>query len=75
MAGFLTWLHADVRYGYTLSFEPEFAPESPGITLLYAVLRQSLSEDRSFDFLTGEQAFKVRFATDRRMLFRLSATR
>jgi CelD/BcsL family acetyltransferase involved in cellulose biosynthesis len=71
MAGFLTWVQPRTVYGYTLSFDPEFAHDSPGITLLYAVVREALAQGRQFDFLTGEQGFKLRFATRERRLFTL----
>lgn len=69
-AGFLTWAQPDLRLGYTLSFDPLFARHSPGIKLLYAVLRRSLSEGRGFDFLTGSQAFKLRFANAAQRLWK-----
>ncbi len=62
-SGFLTWAQPQLRYGYTLSFEAAAARHSPGIKLLYAVLRASVAEGRGFDFLTGGQSFKLRFAS------------
>ncbi len=70
-AGFLTWRHGHTRYGYMLAYDLARARFSPGIKLLYAVLRQSLAEGMRFDFLTGEQGFKLRFATGQEQLLRL----
>ncbi len=70
-AGFLTFLTPAVRYGYLLAFDPEAARCSPAIALLYFVLRRTVGEGREFDFLTGEQAYKLRFANAARRLWRL----
>lgn len=70
-AGFLTWRGTGVRYGYLLAFAPEFARFSPGVLLLYHVLRECQREGREMDFLTGDQPFKLRFAAGRRDLFHL----
>lgn len=68
-AGFLTWRDRDVRYGYLLAFDARFARLSPGILLLYYVLRAGGEEGLRMDFLTGEQDFKLRFADGARRLF------
>lgn len=72
-AGLVTFLLPPVRYGYLLAFAAEMASASPGITLLYFVLRATIGEGMDFDFLTGEQPFKLRFANAARRLlqFRL----
>lgn len=70
IAGLLCWLHAGTRYAYTICHDPEFNLISPGILLLFAVLRFTMEERLRFDFLTGEQAFKQRFATHREPLWR-----
>lgn len=75
VAGFLTFLAASVRYGYLLAFDPAQARQSPAIELLYFVLRQTAAEGRDFDFLTGEQAYKLRFANASRPLLRLQVRR
>jgi len=63
LAALLCWRAPRVRYGYTIGFDPRWAALSPGILVLYAVLRHTMKEGRSFNFLTGEQAYKLRFAT------------
>lgn len=75
IAGFLTFLMAPVRYGYLLAFDPAQARQSPAIELLYFVLRQTVAEGRAFDFLTGEQGYKLRFANGSRPLLRLQVPR
>jgi CelD/BcsL family acetyltransferase involved in cellulose biosynthesis len=72
-AGFLTWRFGHTRYGYTLAHDPARAKYSPGAKLLYAVLARSLDQGLRFDFLTGEQDFKLRLATGRVPLWRLES--
>ncbi len=70
LAALLCWRGQRVRYAYTISYEPRAAALSPGVLALYGVLRHTMSEGRSFNFLTGEQEFKLRFATHREQLLR-----
>lgn len=70
VAGLLCWLTPQVRYAYTIAYHPEAAAISPGILALYALLRHTRREGRAFNFLTGEQTFKQRFATAREELLR-----
>ncbi|MGH9468294.1 MAG: GNAT family N-acetyltransferase [Terriglobales bacterium] len=70
LAGLLCWVSPAMRYAYTISYDATFAALSPGVLALYALLRHTMREGRSFNFLTGEQAFKQRFATDRELLQR-----
>jgi CelD/BcsL family acetyltransferase involved in cellulose biosynthesis len=37
---------------------------SPGVSLLYIVIRQAQAHGLDFDFMTGEQPYKMRFATE-----------
>ncbi|MGH9481590.1 MAG: GNAT family N-acetyltransferase [Terriglobales bacterium] len=75
LAALLCWRTAAVRYAYTLSYEQRCAALSPGVLLLYAVVRQTMNQRRAFNFLTGDQAFKLRLATDRDPLLRFSHRR
>ncbi len=68
-AALLTWSQPGLRLGYTLSFDPAVARHSPGVKLLYAVLRRTVAEGRGFDFLTGSQPFKLRFASGAQRLW------
>lgn len=62
LAGILCWVSPSLRYAYTIGYDAAAAPLSPGILALYALLRHTMREGRGFNFLTGEQAFKQRFA-------------
>jgi hypothetical protein len=70
LAAMLCWRSAAVRYAYTISYDARAAALSPGVLALYGVLRHTMNEGRSFNFLTGEQEFKLRFATHREPLLR-----
>lgn len=74
-AGLLTFLLPPVRYGYLLAFAAEMAAASPGITLLYFVLRATIGAGMDFDFLTGAQAYKLRFANATRRLLQFRVQR
>lgn len=73
LAGLLCWLAPALRYAYTIAYEPLAAALSPGILALYALLRHTMREGRGFNFLTGEQDFKLRFATGREPLLRYAS--
>lgn len=75
IAGLLSWRSGSVRYAYTISYSGHAAAMSPGILLLYGVLCDSVAEGLQFDFLTGEQPFKLRFADAHRRLLRLRKRR
>ena len=75
MSGLLCWRFNATRYAYMISYDPELAPLSPGILLLFAVVRLTMRAGLNFDFLTGEQAFKQRFATHRETLWRFRRQR
>lgn len=61
----LAWTTPCARFAYTIAYERQAASLSPGMLLLYAVVCRSMDERRDFNFLTGEQAFKLRLATGR----------
>ena len=62
------------RRFYTGWFSPELEKHSPALSLIYEVTRQSLAEGLDCDYMTGEQAYKMRLATSAVPLFRLRAT-
>jgi hypothetical protein len=70
LAALLCWRDARLRYAYTIGHDARAAALSPGILALYGVLRHTMNEGRAFNFLTGEQEFKLRFATHREPLLR-----
>lgn len=74
-AGLLCWRSTPVRYAYTISYRSDAAAMSPGVLLLYGVLCDSAAQGLCFDFLTGEQPFKLRFSDARRSLLRLRRRR
>lgn len=73
LAGLLCWKSATIRYAYTIAYDASFAALSPGILALYALLRHTMREGCGFNFLTGEQEFKLRFATGRDALLRYAS--
>ncbi|MGH9486883.1 MAG: GNAT family N-acetyltransferase [Terriglobales bacterium] len=70
LAALLCWISPTTRYAYTISYDAAAAALSPGVLALYALLRHTMREGREFNFLTGEQAFKQRFATRTEQLLR-----
>ncbi|HEY7855389.1 MAG TPA: GNAT family N-acetyltransferase [Terriglobales bacterium] len=68
MSGLLCWRYPPTRYCYTVAHDSADAALSPGILLLYFVVNCSMSTGWDVDFLTGEQDFKLRFATRRQAL-------
>lgn len=70
LAALLAWQTPTMRYAYTLSYEQRAAALSPGLLLLYALVRYTMNQGRGFNFLTGEQSFKLRLATLRDPLLR-----
>jgi CelD/BcsL family acetyltransferase involved in cellulose biosynthesis len=73
LAGLLCWKSAAFRYAYTIAYDARFAALSPGVLALYALLRHTMREGCGFNFLTGEQEFKLRFATGRESLLRYAS--
>ncbi|HET9785276.1 MAG TPA: GNAT family N-acetyltransferase [Terriglobales bacterium] len=73
LAGLLCWSSSAMRYAYTVAYDAQFAELSPGVLALYALLRHTMREGRGFNFLTGEQEFKLRFATGREPLLRYAS--
>jgi len=73
IAGLLCWNSPAVRYAYTVAYDPNFAPLSPGILAMFAILRHTMTEGKTFNFLVGEHGFKQRFATGRESLLRFHA--
>ncbi|HEY2497269.1 MAG TPA: GNAT family N-acetyltransferase [Candidatus Angelobacter sp.] len=75
VAAALVVLHdQDCRRFYTGWFAPEFEKHSPALSLIYEVTRQSLAAGLNCDYMTGEQPYKLRLATNSVPLYRLRAT-
>jgi CelD/BcsL family acetyltransferase involved in cellulose biosynthesis len=62
------------RRFYTGWFAPEYEKHSPALALIYEVTRQSLAAGFDCDYMTGEQPYKMRLATNSVPLYRLRAT-
>lgn len=73
-AALVTFREEHVRRFYTTYFDVRWASYSPGMLLLYAVCRRSLQQHLDFDFMTGEQPYKLRIANHSQPLFRATAT-
>ncbi len=61
------------RRFYTGWFAPEHEKHSPALALIYEVTRRSLSEGMDCDYMTGEQPYKMRLATNSVQLYRVRA--
>lgn len=61
------------RRFYTGWFAPEFGKYSPALTLIFEVTRQSLGAGLNCDYMTGEQTYKLRLATNLVPLYRATA--
>ncbi len=73
-AAVVTLRDGDIRRFYTGWFDPALEKFSPAITLIYEITRQSLASGLDCDYMTGEQAYKMRLATASVPLYRLQAT-
>jgi CelD/BcsL family acetyltransferase involved in cellulose biosynthesis len=62
------------RRFYTGWFAVEYEKHSPALALIYEITRRSLAEGMNCDYMTGEQPYKMRLATDSVQLYRVRAT-
>lgn len=62
------------RRFYTGWFAPEYEKHSPALALIFEITRQSLAARLECDYMTGEQAYKMRLATNSMPLYRVRAT-
>lgn len=62
------------RRFYTGWFADEYQKHSPALALIHEITRQSLAEGLDCDYMTGEQPYKMRLATDSVALYRARAT-
>lgn len=63
VAALVTFHDGNVRRFYTIYFAQDWARYSPGTVLLYEITRRSLATGLDCDYMTGEHAYKLRFAT------------
>jgi CelD/BcsL family acetyltransferase involved in cellulose biosynthesis len=59
---------------YTGWFAPEYEKHSPALALIYEITRQSLADGLDCDYMTGEQPYKMRLATNSVALYKVRAT-
>jgi CelD/BcsL family acetyltransferase involved in cellulose biosynthesis len=64
VAAILAFIDGNVCRFYGTYYDARWAVFSPGVTLLYQLIRHAQRRDLDFDFMTGEQAYKMRFATE-----------
>ena len=62
------------RRFYTGWFAPEYEKHSPALALIYEITRRSLADGLDCDYMTGEQPYKMRLATNSVRLYRVRAT-
>jgi CelD/BcsL family acetyltransferase involved in cellulose biosynthesis len=62
------------RRFYTGWFAAEYDKHSPALALIYEITRQSLASGLDCDYMTGEQPYKMRLATNLISLYRVRAT-
>ena len=62
------------RRFYTGWFAPEYEKHSPALALIYEITRRSLADGLDCDYMTGEQPYKMRLATNSAPLYRVRAT-
>ncbi len=68
VAGWYGWRVGDRFSYYQAGFDPAWGQHSVGFLLLAETVREAIAEGASeYDLLLGDEAFKARFATDRRL--------
>jgi CelD/BcsL family acetyltransferase involved in cellulose biosynthesis len=73
-AALVTLRDRGCRRFYTGWFSPEYEKHSPALALIFEITRRSLSDRLDCDYMTGEQPYKMRLATDSVQLYRVRAT-
>lgn len=63
IAALVTFRDGSYRRLYTTYYDHQWARYSPGIELIFETTRRSLQDHVDLDFMTGEQAYKMRIAT------------
>ncbi|MCU1311253.1 MAG: hypothetical protein JWO20_2378 [Candidatus Angelobacter sp.] len=76
VAALVTFIDGQWRRFYTTYHDqdPAWAKHSPGLSLIHAVMEESLVNGLDCDFMTGDQPYKRRLATSAVPLYRVSAT-
>lgn len=71
IAALVTFRDREVRRFYTTWMNPRWSKHSPGIALLYHATCETLAAGLDCDYMTGEQPYKMRFATGTVPLYKL----
>jgi len=74
IAALVTFVDHGVRRFYTTWMDPAWSKHSPGIALLFEATRLTLEEGLDCDYMTGEQPYKLRFATGSEPLYKIEAS-
>jgi CelD/BcsL family acetyltransferase involved in cellulose biosynthesis len=73
-AALVTLRDRGCRRFYTGWFAAEYEKHSPALALIFEITRQSLTDGLDCDYMTGEQPYKMRLATNSVQLYRVRAT-
>jgi CelD/BcsL family acetyltransferase involved in cellulose biosynthesis len=66
------WRDARRHYDYFAGYDPDYSPHSPGTLLLLRVLEDCFESGlREFDFLRGEEPYKLEWTGERRQNHRI----
>jgi CelD/BcsL family acetyltransferase involved in cellulose biosynthesis len=74
IAALVTFRDGDVRRFYTTWMDQRWSKHSPGIALLYHATCETLAAGLDCDYMTGEQPYKMRFATGSVPLYKLECS-
>jgi CelD/BcsL family acetyltransferase involved in cellulose biosynthesis len=74
IAALVTFVEPGTRRFYTTWMDAAWSHHSPGIALLFEATRLTLEEGLDCDYMTGEQPYKLRFATGSEPLYRIEAS-
>lgn len=73
-AAVVTLRDQECRRFYTGWFAAEYEKHSPALALIFEITRQSLAGGLDCDYMTGEQPYKIRLATNAVALCKVRAT-
>ena len=73
-AALVTFREPEWRRFYTIFYDRGWARFSPGVSLLFEIVRRSLEQGINVDLMTGEQPYKMRMAQSAQDLLTVSAT-
>jgi CelD/BcsL family acetyltransferase involved in cellulose biosynthesis len=71
LAALVTFRDGECRRFYTTYFDDRWARSSPGFALLCEVSQRTLADNLAYDFMTGEQEYKKRLASELTPLYKI----